>query len=121
MRGEHDLCGAAELAETLVSLIECEAVDLVVDLSGVDFLSVATVDVFCNARTLLEESSRSLTLRSPSRCAIRVLEFCELECGAESYEPATEFRECSAPGRGPGLTRATYVTTGFGGRVPRRD
>jgi hypothetical protein len=52
--------------------------DLVVDLSRVEFMDAATIGVIVWARELLRARSRSLVVRSPSTCARRVLELCEL-------------------------------------------
>lgn len=44
--------------------------------SGVTFMSAATVDLIIRARQVLERQSRSLTLQAPSKCAKRVLDLC---------------------------------------------
>jgi anti-anti-sigma factor len=58
---------------------------VVVDLSGVEFMAAATVSVILGTRARLHQRSRSLTVRSPSRCARRVLELCDL---ADLIRPA---------------------------------
>ncbi len=76
LRGEHDASTVAALWETMGQAIALDDADLVVDLSGVEFMGSATVGVIIRAREALvpRSRSRSLTLRSPSRCARRVLD-----------------------------------------------
>ena len=76
LRGEHDISTVAVLAEIMARAIARDDADLVVDLSEVQFMGAATVGVLVRARELLEPRSRSLTLRSPSRCARRMLDLC---------------------------------------------
>jgi anti-anti-sigma factor len=78
LRGEHDLAAVAELSATMAQAIALGEGDLVVDLSRVEFMSASTVGVLVWARELLRARSRSLVVRSPSTCARRVLELCEL-------------------------------------------
>ena len=52
--------------------------DVVVDLSGVDFMGASTVGVLVRASELLQKRARSLTLRWPSTRALRVLGLCGL-------------------------------------------
>jgi anti-sigma B factor antagonist len=74
LRGEHDASGVAALWETMGGAITLDTHDVVVDLSGVEFMGSATVGVIVRARETLRTRARSLTLRSPSRCAQRVLD-----------------------------------------------
>ena len=76
LRGEHDVSTVAALSETMARAIAHDGADLVVDLSEVQFMGAATVGVIVRARELLRLRSRSLVLRSPSRCARRVLDLC---------------------------------------------
>lgn len=76
LRGEHDLSTVDALSETLVGAIVLDDADVVVDLSEVQFMGATTVGVLIRARELLRTRSRSLLVRSPSRCARRVLELC---------------------------------------------
>ena len=69
LRGEHDVSTVAALSQTMARAIALDDGDLVVDLSGVDFMDAATVGVIVRARDFLELQSRSLTLRAPSTCA----------------------------------------------------
>lgn len=82
LRGEHDIATVSELSESMARAIALDDADLVVDLSGVQFMGVVTVDLLLQARERLRLVSRSLTLRSPSRRAERVLELCGLGCAS---------------------------------------
>ena len=76
LRGEYDMSTAPSLAALLAAAIARDGSDVVIDLSGVDFIDAATVGVIIRAREFLQERSRSLTLRSPSPCARRILGLC---------------------------------------------
>lgn len=76
LRGEHDVSTVAAFSETMARAIARDDGDLVVDLSEVLFMGSATVSVIVRARDLLESRARALTLRSPSRCARRILDLC---------------------------------------------
>jgi anti-anti-sigma factor len=76
LRGEHDFYTAPELWATMARAIAFDDGDVVVDLSAVDFMSASTVGVLVQARDFLQKRSRSLTLRSPSTRALRVLGLC---------------------------------------------
>jgi anti-sigma B factor antagonist len=78
IRGEQDASTLAALSETLAHAISLDDSDLVLDLSGVEFMSAATVGLLVRAREFLRSSSRSLQLQSPSNCARRVLALCNL-------------------------------------------
>jgi anti-anti-sigma factor len=84
LRGDHDVSTVAALRETLAQAIILDYVDLVVDLSGVPFMDASTLSAIVRAREYLQRRSLSLTLRSPSRSATRVLELCDL---AELVDP----------------------------------
>lgn len=92
LRGEFDAFTAGALSETIARSMTLGEGDLVVDLSGVEFMAVTTVRVLCHAEELLRLQSRSLVLRSPSKCAKRVLDLCGL---TDRFEPS------SAAGGGP--------------------
>lgn len=78
LRGEHDLSTIPELAEIVSRAIAHDDGDLTLDLSEVLFIDAATVGLIIGAREFLRLRSRSLSLRSPSRCARRVLDLCDL-------------------------------------------
>ena len=73
LRGEADLGTAPTLTDVLIDVIARQAGDVVVDLSQADFIDSATVRVFARAGRFLAERYRRLTIRSPSRSAVRVL------------------------------------------------
>jgi anti-sigma B factor antagonist len=78
LRGEHDISTVAFLAETMARAIAVDDAELVVDLSGVQFMDAATIGVLIRARGSLRLRSRSLRLRSASRSARYVFELCGL-------------------------------------------
>jgi anti-anti-sigma factor len=73
--GEHDMSTVEPLSATIARAIDLDA-DVVLDLSGVEFTAAATVSVILRTQELSRPRSRSLTVRSPSGCARRVLELC---------------------------------------------
>jgi anti-anti-sigma factor len=79
LRGEHDASTVAALSEDMARAIALDDADLVVDLSGVEFMDAATVRLFIRAREFLALRSRSLTLRSPSRRTRRFLDACGID------------------------------------------
>jgi len=83
LAGEHDIATAGVLADTLANVVSADDADLLVDLSGVTFMSTATIDELVLSRNLLRGQSRNLTLRSPSKCARRLLDACGLTCLVE--------------------------------------
>jgi len=76
--GEHDIATLAELSEAMARGIALDDAEVVVDLSGVEFMSAATATVIVRARDFLRTHSRALTVRAPSRCAQRLLDVCGL-------------------------------------------
>ncbi len=74
--GEHDAYTVARLREVMSAAIALDVGDLVVDLSRVEFMGVATVGVIVDTLGRLGQMSRSLVVRSPSARARRVLELC---------------------------------------------
>jgi anti-sigma B factor antagonist len=78
LHGALDLSTVPALCETLSGAIAFGGADLILDLSAVEFLDASTVGVIVAAGEFLRARSRSLVLRSPSRCAQRVLDMCGL-------------------------------------------
>lgn len=76
LTGEHDISTTPADNETLTAAIASNDGDLVLDVSGVTFMSATTVDLIVRAREILERQSRTLTLQSPSKSAKRVLDLC---------------------------------------------
>ena len=79
LHGEHDLGNAAALSATMARAIGTDDADIVVDLSDVQFMSGATIGVLLRTRAYLDDHSRTLTLRAPSRCARRLVSICGLD------------------------------------------
>lgn len=76
LRGEHDAFTAAQLSEALELALASDDGDVVVDLSGVEFMGAANVSIIMRTRDRLLQSDRSLAVRSPSSRALRVLDLC---------------------------------------------
>jgi anti-anti-sigma factor len=102
-RGEQDLATVVELSATTARAITLGEGDLVVDLSRIEFMDASTVGVLSWARDLLRARSRSLVVRSPSRCARRVLELCDLS-------DLTEPRSADTPVTATAGALSTWVT-----------
>jgi anti-sigma B factor antagonist len=114
LRGEHDVSTVAALSETMARAIARDDADLVVDLSEVQFMGAATVGVIVRARELLELRSRSLTLRSPSRCARRILDLCG---HADLLDPR---RVDATPAAGAAGALGTWVAVPATDRIVQR-
>ena len=104
LRGEHDVSTVAALSETMAGAMALDDCDLVVDLSEVQFMGAATIGVLVRARELLHSRSRSLVLRSPSRCARRILDLCGQ---GDLLEP---HRADATPATGTASALGTWVT-----------
>jgi anti-sigma B factor antagonist len=91
LRGEHDLSTVPALCEMLAEAIADGGADLILDLSAVQFLDASTVRVIAAAGEFLAARSRSLTLRSPSRCAQHVIDLCGLS-GLVEHDPSPQAR-----------------------------
>jgi anti-anti-sigma factor len=115
LRGEHDISTVAALCETMAGAFSLDDADVVVDLSGVEFMGAATVGVIVRAHRFLRLRSRSLVVRSPSGCARRVLDLCDSADLIESHA-------VDAPG-GTGTAGAlgTWVAVPAADRVDRRS
>ncbi len=74
--GEHDIATVPALTDTLERAISADDTDLVVDLSGVTFIGAAPVEALIRSLDMLRLQSRTLTVRSPSTFARRVLYLC---------------------------------------------
>jgi anti-anti-sigma factor len=97
VRGEHDISTTPALSDTIARAIALDEPDVLVDLSEVQFMSAATVGVLIRARELLDRQSRTLTLRAPSACVLRVLEV----CGLSGIFRAAESDQRAAPKKVP--------------------
>jgi anti-anti-sigma factor len=114
LRGEHDVSTVAALSETMARAIARDDADVVVDLSDVQFMGAATVGVIARARELLALRSRSLTLRSPPRCARRILDLCG---HTDLLDPC---RVDAAPAAGTASALGTWVAVPATDRVDQR-
>lgn len=84
LRGEHDSSTTVEVTVALARVIALDDADVVIDLSGVEFMGAETIGIIVRTRDFLRSRSRSLVLRSPSRSARRVIDLCDL---AELIDP----------------------------------
>jgi anti-sigma B factor antagonist len=73
LRGEADFATEAVLVEALDRVVTDHNGDVAVDLSAADFIDSATVRALGRAGQHLSDSGRTLTLRSPSTLALRIL------------------------------------------------
>jgi anti-anti-sigma factor len=78
LSGEHDLSTVDAFSQTLARVFALDDGDVVLDLSGVQFMGAATIDVIVRAKDALDLRSRVLTLRSPSVSAQPVVDLCGL-------------------------------------------
>ena len=108
LSGEHDVFTAAVLSAALHEAARVADGDVVVDLSGVEFMGAAMIGVLVHFAEELRARSRELRLRHPSRCALRIVELCGLE-GLVISVPDV------ARATGPVGALGTWVT------VPRSD
>ncbi len=117
LQGEHDLSTDNALCMTLARAIALDGAGLVLDLREVDFIAVSTLRLIVRAQNFLEHRSRSLTVRSPSPCARRVIRACGLD---DLLGPNPE--ELSANQRGDTAAKAlrTWVEVPAGGQPVRK-
>ena len=78
LEGDFDITTVAALSQTMARTLAIDGGELVVDLSGVQFMDAATIGVMIGVRQELRSQFRSLTLRAPSTVAQRVLGLCGL-------------------------------------------
>jgi len=74
LQGEHDVWTAGRLWETSARAVTHDDVDLVIDVSGVEFTDAATVGVIIEPSDHLRLRSRTLALPSPSRRTRRAVD-----------------------------------------------
>jgi anti-anti-sigma factor len=98
LQGEHDRSTDDALSMTLARAIALDGAGLVLDLSEVGFIGVSTLRVIVRAKELLQHRSRSLTVRSPSPCARKVIGACGLDdlLGAKPAELSANLRGAAA-------------------------
>lgn len=78
MHGEHDVATRDALLEAVLQASRLDDADVVIDLSRVAFMDASTVGAIIAARNRLRGHGRSVSLRSPSPRALRVLDGCGL-------------------------------------------
>jgi anti-anti-sigma factor len=76
--GEHDLTTAHSISAAIATAAAVDDTDLVLDLSGVQFMDSSTVIALMRGTSLLERRGRTMTVRNPSRPARYVLGICDL-------------------------------------------
>ena len=88
LRGEADVSTTAILSDALSRMIASRAGDVVVDVGLLEFVDTATIRVIATAHHLLAGQGRTLTVRSPSRLAIQMLDLFGLAELIETQQPA---------------------------------
>jgi len=73
LRGDADISTRRDLCDVLSRVTADGSGDVVIDLAEVTFIDTAIVRALATAQQLLHRQDRILTLRSPPRLAIRVL------------------------------------------------
>jgi anti-anti-sigma factor len=73
LRGEADMSTTSVPSEAMSWVIASRTGDVVIDLAELEFIDSATVHVVADAQQLLARAGRTMTFRSPSRLATRVL------------------------------------------------
>lgn len=73
LRGEADLFTLPVVVDVLARVIADSDGPVIVDLSDTEFIDTATVRALARARQILNDRGRTLTLRSPSKVAARVV------------------------------------------------
>ncbi|HUP73266.1 MAG TPA: STAS domain-containing protein [Acidimicrobiales bacterium] len=76
--GDQDSSTVAAVAAELAPAVAHKGANVVVDLREVQFINAATVRVLAAAGDFLVAQSRTFALRSPPRCAQRILDICGL-------------------------------------------
>lgn len=79
LRGEYDLSTDEALSRALARAVALDSAGVVIDMSQVTFLAVSTLRVIARARQVLRHQARSLSVRSPSACALRAMAVCGLK------------------------------------------
>jgi anti-anti-sigma regulatory factor len=110
---------AIALTGTIVEAIADDDADLALDLTEVQYMSAATVEVILRARDFLRLRSRSLTLRFPARGATRILEMCALSglldpLPADPGGSSPDAREATMPVGGPPPERTARLPARVG-------
>jgi anti-sigma B factor antagonist len=78
LRGEHDLSTVEAFTLAITEAVDSGGSDLVIDLSGVEFMDSTTIEQILAARTRLGAEGRKARVRHPSRPARYLLNICDL-------------------------------------------
>jgi anti-anti-sigma factor len=92
LAGELDIATQETLTQILAKAIAIDDADLVVDLSRVACIDVATIGVLVRGREFLRLRSRDLAVRAPSESVRRALEACGQADLIDSAAAASWFR-----------------------------
>lgn len=76
LAGEQDIATVSGLTETLANVTALDDADLVIDMSAVSFIDIATLRAIGHCSDVLQSRSRNLTLRAPPRFTQRPLALC---------------------------------------------
>lgn len=89
LRGEADLFTLPVISDVLARVIAHHDGPVVIDLAQIAFIDTGSVRTFARAAEFLGRRGRELTLRSPSRMAVRVLSLLELSHLIEPVKATT--------------------------------
>jgi len=78
LRGEADVLTLPEIVDALARVIADYDGPVIVDLAQTDFIDTGTMRAFARAGQFLDNRGRTLTLRSPSKMAARMLDVLDL-------------------------------------------
>ena len=90
--GDHDIATKDVLAAVLAEAVALDEPAVVIDMSGMHFISAATIGVIVGAKNVLARKGCSLVLRGPPPFVRRVFDVCGLsgllegDPGADSFE-----------------------------------
>lgn len=87
MRGEADIAALPALTAVIDDVVAYSEGAVIVDLASIGFIDTATMRVLVDTWHALREQGRPLTLRAPSRIAMRMLSVLDL---AHLVEPASQ-------------------------------
>jgi len=78
LRGEADILTLPVISDVLASVIADHDGPVVIDLAEIAFIDTGSIRSLARAAELLGDRGRELTVRSPSRIAVRMLTLLEL-------------------------------------------
>ena len=118
LTGEHDISTDDALRRTLARAIALGSTALVIDVSDLQFMSVATLQTIFRAREFLRRRSGSLIVRSPSAFVRRIIGICGFndllvpdfkEAGNLTGKALGSWVAVPAAERSPGRPRPTEI------------